>query len=357
LPVRPHGVQQGHLAPGGFQVDLVAPEGDPWASLGGVGRLQDDPAGQLHHVPVVLEGGVGLQHGELGVVGGVDALVAEHPAQLEDPVDPADQQPLQVQLAGDPQVQVGVEGVVVGDERPRQRPAGDGVEDRRLHLEEAAVQHRRAQRPHHPGAQPHGPAGGRVDDQVELALARADLDVGQAVPLVGQGPQRLAEQEHLGRLDRQLALPGLDHRSLDADQVAGVEVGHHPELLLAEGADGEHDLQLVAVVAQRPEDQPAHLPLEHDPAGDPDDVAGLLPGGQPVPAPADLRQGVAAAEADRERVDAGRAQLGQLVAADPLDGGAVLWLWQGGAAPLVTACRADRRMLPEEPPRSVAGQR
>jgi hypothetical protein len=54
--------------------------------------------------------------------------------------------------------------------------------------------------------------------------------------------QRLAEQEDLGGLDRQLAPPGLDHLALDADQVAGVQVGHRPELVLAERVDGEHDL-------------------------------------------------------------------------------------------------------------------
>src|SRR4029450_4469293 len=45
-------------------------------------------------------------------------------------------------------------------------------------------------------------------------LAGADLDVGQALPLGGQGPQGLAEQVDLGRPDRQLALPGLDDRPL-----------------------------------------------------------------------------------------------------------------------------------------------
>ena len=42
---------------------------------------------------------------ELGVVGGVGALVAEVPADLEDPLDAADRQPLEVQLGRDPQVE------------------------------------------------------------------------------------------------------------------------------------------------------------------------------------------------------------------------------------------------------------
>jgi hypothetical protein len=46
---------------------------------------------------------VRLEHGELGVVGVVRALVAEIPADLEDLLDPADDQALQVKLKRDPQ--------------------------------------------------------------------------------------------------------------------------------------------------------------------------------------------------------------------------------------------------------------
>ena len=88
---------------------------------------------------VVGVGLVELEHGELGVVAGRQPLVAEHPGDLEDLLEAADHQPLEVQLGGDPQVQVDVEGVVVGDERPGRGPARDGVEDRRLHLDEAPV--------------------------------------------------------------------------------------------------------------------------------------------------------------------------------------------------------------------------
>jgi hypothetical protein len=62
---------------------------------------------------------------------------------------------------------------------------------------------------------------------------------------------------------------------------------------------------------------------------------------------------VAAAEADRVGVDAGRAQRGQLVAANLLDGGAVLGFGQGGSSG--RGLSGDRRMLPEAPPRPVAG--
>ena len=46
-------------------------------------------------------------------------------------------QPLEVQLGGDPQVQVAVERVVVGRERARQRAAVERLQHRRLDLDEA----------------------------------------------------------------------------------------------------------------------------------------------------------------------------------------------------------------------------
>ena len=48
-------------------------------------------------------------------------------------------QPLEVELRGDPQVELAVELVVVGDERPRGRAAVDRLQHRRLDLDEARV--------------------------------------------------------------------------------------------------------------------------------------------------------------------------------------------------------------------------
>ena len=77
-------------------------------------------------------------------------------------------------------------------------PRDERVHHRRLDLEEAAA--RRGSR----GCS--APAGVRLrktsrtsglDDQVDVALAVADLDVGEAVPLLGQRPQRLGERQEL----------------------------------------------------------------------------------------------------------------------------------------------------------------
>jgi hypothetical protein len=86
----------------------------------------------------VAERLVELHHRELGVVARRDALVAEDAPDLEHPLHPADDQPLEVQLERDAQVQLHVERVVVGGERAGVGAAGLGVQHRGLDLDEAA---------------------------------------------------------------------------------------------------------------------------------------------------------------------------------------------------------------------------
>ena len=91
--------------------------------------------GQAHHVVVVGVGLVELQHGELRIVGPVHALVPEVVADLVDPLEAAHQEPLEVQLVGDPQVERHVQRIVVGDERPGRGAAVERLQDRGLDLE------------------------------------------------------------------------------------------------------------------------------------------------------------------------------------------------------------------------------
>jgi hypothetical protein len=91
----------------------------------GAGRLDRHLAqhrlGQRHQVGVVGVGPVELEHGELGVVLRRDPLIAEVTVDFEHPFHAADCQPLQVQLRRDAHVQLHVERVVMGHERPGQR--------------------------------------------------------------------------------------------------------------------------------------------------------------------------------------------------------------------------------------------
>ena len=82
---------------------------------------------------------VALEHRELGVVLGRHALVAEDPSDLEHLVDASDDEPLEVELEGDPEIHVDVEGVVVGEERRGKRSPGLVLQHRRLDLDVAAI--------------------------------------------------------------------------------------------------------------------------------------------------------------------------------------------------------------------------
>ena len=166
--------------PGGGEVELARrsrPPRPPHA---------DERLAAARDVLVVGVRLVPLEHRELGVVLERDALVAEVLAELVDALEAADDQPLQVQLGGDPQVEVAVELVVVGDERPRGRAAVERLQDRRLDLDEARVVEEAADRGDHLRAGDEDRARLLVGDQVELAVAMAGLDVGEAVVLVGR---------------------------------------------------------------------------------------------------------------------------------------------------------------------------
>ncbi len=115
-------------------------------------RLLDELLGEHPHGVVVAVRLVHLERGELGVVLEVGALVAELAADLEDLLHAAHQQPLEVQLGGDPQVQVHVVGVDVRLERARVGTAVDQLQHRRLDLDEAAGVQRVADAAHHGGA-------------------------------------------------------------------------------------------------------------------------------------------------------------------------------------------------------------
>ena len=97
-----------------LQVDLVAAK----RHLRRPDRLERDRLDQIldsvHDVAVVGVGLVPLEHRELRLVLVRDALVAKVLADLVDPLEAPDDQPLQVQLGGDTQVEVGVELVVSG---------------------------------------------------------------------------------------------------------------------------------------------------------------------------------------------------------------------------------------------------
>ena len=142
---------------------------------------------------------------------------------------PPDEQPLEVQLQGDPQVEVDVERVVVRDEGAGRRAAGDvsaapGLRLRRSRGRWSVL----ANRADGGVPDPEDLPGPLVDLQVEVTLPVAGLDVGQPAVLVGGLGQRLAGQRDRLHSHRQLASPRRQHRALDAHPVAAVQPVERP---------------------------------------------------------------------------------------------------------------------------------
>ena len=206
-------------------------------------------------------------------MGGVHALVAEDTAHLIDLVHTADDQPLQVQLRLDAQDHIQIQGVVVGVEGTGVGADLKGGQDGSIHLQEALGIQEVAQLPEDQAALDEGVLDLGVDDQVHVALAVPGLPVGQAVVLLGQGQQGLAQQHDGAGAHRDLAGLGLEDPALAADDVADVVLLEAGVFLLAHLVDLDEELDAAGGVLQVAEHDLALATLGHQTSGDPD---GLL---------------------------------------------------------------------------------
>ncbi len=141
---------------------------------------------------------------------GGQSFVAEVAVDLKDPLKSADQQPFKIELGGDAQVEIHAEGVMVGHEGLGLSAAGDRLHHRGLNLHETPVAQEFTDQADdlHPFAE--DGAALRGDDQIDIALAIAGLDIGQAVPFLGQGAQGLGDHHQLVGHNRELTGLGLE---------------------------------------------------------------------------------------------------------------------------------------------------
>ena len=295
------------------QVDLVVADRHDRRAGRVDGGLGDQALGDVDHLRVVGERLVELHHRELGVVARGDALVAEDPTDLEHSLHAADDQPLEVQLERDAQVQLHVEGVVVGDERPGVGAAGLEVQHRCLDLDEAFGLQRATEAGDDLVTDPERPARLFVDDEIGVALAKPRVGVGEPVPLVGHRPDRLRQQLDAIDLDAELALAGGHHGALCTQPITEIELAEGGETLVADHALRDEQLHLAAAIDQGGEDQLALLAAQHHPAGDGDSLVGLGARPERTVGRAQLFERVRAIEAVRIRVGAGVAQGPDLV--------------------------------------------
>ncbi len=128
-------------------------------------------------------------------------------------------------------------------ERARRRAAGDLLHHRRFHFKVAALVEELPQRAQHLGALHEDFAAVEVGEEVDVALAVANLDVGEAVELLGQCEHGLGEECELLDVDGQLAGAGAEEIAGDADVVAEVEQLVERKALLADGVEAHVNLQ------------------------------------------------------------------------------------------------------------------
>ena len=220
--------------------------------------------GERHHVVDVAVGLVELEHRELGVVPGGDAFVAEVAVDLVDLLHASDREPLQVELGGDAQIQLHPQRVVVRLERTRDRPSGDRLEHGSFDLNIAPLVEKAADRLNEAASGNERLSRVWIRDEVEVALAVADFDVGQAVPFLRERLHSLRQKRE--RLDPDRKLSGLrpEERTLDPDEVPQVEVLVDREVPLRDRVLPYIDLEFSRAVAQMGESRLAERPESED---------------------------------------------------------------------------------------------
>ena len=228
------------------------------------------------------------------------AFVAEVLAELVDPLEAAHDEPLEVELGGDAEVEVAIERVVVRDERARRRAAVERLQHGRFDLEKARVVEASANACHHAGARDEALARRRVRHQIEVALAVSDLDVLQAMVAIRKRQAAGRELDPLGHLDAQLASTRAAGDAGDADQIANRHGAHLLEDVLTEPLEVGEELHPAGHVLEVDEGHAALTTAgEHAPSDAPLARTGLLVR-EPILSGAQRTDRVALAEAMRQ---------------------------------------------------------
>ncbi len=116
---------------------------------------------------------VELNHGELRIVRIVNAFVPKTAANFKDPLKAANQKPLQIELRSNAQVQVDIEGVVMGRERPSVGTTWDRLEHGCFHFHEVALFQKRTHGSNRFGTQNEPLAHFGIAHQIELPFPLA----------------------------------------------------------------------------------------------------------------------------------------------------------------------------------------
>ncbi len=253
--------------------DLSAVVGDGGGTADFLGQEAVHFLGQVHHAVIIGVGLVELHEGELRVVTGVKALIAENTADLIDALEAADDQALEVEFQGNAEFEVLVESVKVGLEGAGCRTAGVGDQHGSLDFHEVALCKEAADACDDLGTLDEDITGCVAHDQVDIALAITCVGILQAVELLRQGSQGLGQQGQFFGMDGNLAGLGLENKALDADDIADIHLLETLVGILTDLVACDIDLDAAVPVLDVAERGLAHDALEHHAAGDGDILA------------------------------------------------------------------------------------
>ncbi len=157
---------------------------------------------------------------------------------------------------------------MVRDKRLGIRTARDGVQHRRLYLQEVMGDHEFTHTTDSPAACRKARAGITVCDQINVTLAVFDLLISDPVKLIGQRAQALGQQPHAVGVDGQLPRAGFKQNTLSGDDVTEIPMFEGLVTVLAHTVVVEVDLDASARTAhggvlQRRKTGLAHHTLEH----------------------------------------------------------------------------------------------
>ena len=212
------------------------------------GNLLEEILRQLAHASQVRVGGVCLHRSELWVVCEVGALISELTTKLVDALKTANKQALQWKFGCNAQVVLGVQSVVVRNERLCVCAAKNLLENRGLNLHVAVRLHELADDGDDLRALAEYVADLGVHDEVNVALAITNLAVGEAVELLWQRTQRLGEDLQRSHCQGKLATASAHDSAGCADDVAKVEKTQELPVLLVKVVDAAEELNLAGIV-------------------------------------------------------------------------------------------------------------
>ena len=150
-----------------------------------------------------------------------------------------------------------------------------------------------------------------IDDQIEVALAIADFDIGQAMPLLGQRQMALGQEFEARRPYRQLVGARAEQMPFDADHISEIEQAEQLEVVLRQRVLLDVHLNARPAVGQHQEIRLAEIANAQNAAARRRvDAGGFELGARFLAMGADeIGDGCCAIESMRIRIDAELAQL------------------------------------------------